>query len=289
MENEITRKVGTIRARTWALTISLLIALAFYALLRVVFKNNVNLIDLIVVSIIGILVEIAYFPDGELYGSQNPIFIQNKQAYNDKATAINENRVVSELREYCDYEFEQRKKDWLKNEVSLLGLSMEEFEQIKKMPIKDIKRLKQAEINGQLLFFTRKSKKRLVALIYGSCPVEKNEAHTIMSACERNFAQAIKDTAQKYKVRKYLTKALTSVGIGLFFAYISYEFASGIDIAKIAKLISYISTMISTAIISYSQGETCQRVYKNAFYVDLSNFIDGFFEWLLKTKNKEIK
>ena len=43
--------------------------------------------------------------------------------------------------------------------------------------------------------------------------------------------------------------------------------------------------------MSFTGGETCRKVYKNNFYIGLTNFITGFFEWeknYIKRMNKII-
>ena len=47
-----------------------------------------------------------------------------------------------------------------------------------------------------------------------------------------------------------------------------------------------ITTLFTTAVMAFTSGETCSKVHKSHFYLDLANFIDGFNEWNSKT-NKE--
>jgi hypothetical protein len=41
----------------------------------------------------------------------------------------------------------------------------------------------------------------------------------------------------------------------------------------------YLTAFFSTAVLGFSSGENCSKIYKSRFYVDLVNFIDGFNEW----------
>ena len=58
--------------------------------------------------------------------------------------------------------------------------------------------------------------------------------------------------------------------------------------AEITRIITCLVSMFSTAVLSYSTGETCSKVYKNRYYIDLVNFIDGFNEWCGEQPEPEI-
>ena len=107
-----------------------------------------------------------------------------------------------------------------------------------------------------------------------------------MSAIENDGHKAIKDTSISYKVKSYLGKVLKAVCFGAVLAYIGFTARDGIGVAEIARICVYLSTIIINAVVAYSAGETCTKVYKSRFYIDLSNFIDGFNEWVLE-QNKE--
>ena len=116
-------------------------------------------------------------------------------------------------------------------------------------------------------------------MIFKELPVEPNHPETIMSAVENNGTKAVKDGSVAYKTHSYIRKALQAVVIGGIFAYIGYTVRDGIGIAEIAQIFMYLTSLFSTAVMSFSSGETCSKVYKSHFYVDLVNFIDGFNEW----------
>ena len=100
-----------------------------------------------------------------------------------------------------------------------------------------------------------------------------------MSAVENNGNQAIKDGSIAYKARSYVRKFLQAVVIGGVFAYIGYTMRDGVGIPQIMQTLMYLTALFSTAVIAFSSGETCSKVYKSRFYIQLVNFIDSFNEW----------
>lgn len=273
-------KVKAIRVRTWTCTLSIIIALSLYLLINVTWNNEVNIIDLIVLGSLQILTHCLYFPDGEISGQNGETFINNKKAYNTKATAINENRCVGLLREYCRVDLERRRQTYIENECGAIGIDIADLEILRQMPIRAVSRLSKWENNGRLIYFTRSRRKRLKRLIFEPLPIEENSPDTILSAVETNFAHSIKDESISYKVKAYIKKVFLALGVSVFFAYIGYSLKDGFEFAIIVKIFTYITSIFTTAIFSFSQGEVCQKVHKNKFYVDLCNFIDGFNEWL---------
>lgn len=285
--NATGHRLITIRFRTWALTIAIIITLGFYLLVDVITKQTISLVDFILLVVVQIIVHSLYFPDGDLFGQKDKAFIANKSAYNEKATEINLNRQISKLREYCKFEFEERKKRYVVNQLGKLELTENEFELLKEKSEKDIKTLECFEfkevVNGEeksrLIFFSRHKRKILYNLLFKPLPVEENYPETIMSAVENNGNRAIRDGSIGYKVRAYIRRILKAVVVGGIFAYIGYKVKDGVGWAEIVSISMYLTTLFSTAVLSFSSGENCSRVYKSHFYLDLSNFIDGFNEW----------
>lgn len=273
-----------VRLRTISLSILILITLVLYLLVNVITKNSINFIDFVVMATLQIVIQYIYFPDGEMFGQRNEVFIRNRDAYNEKALNINTKGNYGKLREYCEYEYQKRRNDYIVNECGFIGITLKELEILKnRKPEKDLKFI---ELNERYIPLTRKKRKHLLRLIYDKLPIEKNQPETIMSAVENNGHKAIGDKSQTYKLIARITTIFKAVVIGGFLAYIGYTAKDGIGFVEIVKMFMYLTTMLSSAVFSFSGGERCQAVYKNQFYIDLSNFIDGFEEWL-KTPNKE--
>ena len=127
-----TTKIVYVRARAWLVLIALLLAIAFYFIFTVVKNDTVNLINLIFMSTIGIATHFAMFPEGENYGQTTTVFVNNKLAYNSRAVAVNENRAVKELREYCEIEYTERRERYIRNQLGIIGITYEEYEEFKK-------------------------------------------------------------------------------------------------------------------------------------------------------------
>ena len=280
-------RLTTIRLRTWTLTLALVVSFVFYILVNVTTNSEINWIDFVLTSTVQIIIYTIYFPEGELFGQKDKAFIQNKKAYNEKATGINQNKHIANLSAYCRVEYEERKKLYILNKCSKLGISYEEFLQIKQKSEQEIKRIECFEttetINGEtqskLIFFSKKKRKQLYNLLFKPLPVEENYPETIMGAIENNGQHAIKDSSKAYKTSAYIRKFFMASVVGAVFAYIGYTVKDGFGIAEVVRILSFITTMFTTAVMAFSSGETCSKVHKSRFYLALANFIDSFNEW----------
>lgn len=285
--SETKTRLISVRLRTWTLTLAIVVTLIFYFLVNVVTRQAINWIDFVLLCILQVTVHSMYFPDGELFGQKDKSFIDNKKAYNDKADDLNLKGEFKKLREYCKYEYEERKKAYIIKECSFIGITPEELEDLKQKDTKHIKKLKiyetSEEVNGEIksriVFLTRKKRKHLKNLLFKPLPVEENHPETIMSAVENNGIRAIKDGSITYKAQSYIRKILTAIVIGGIFAYIGYTMRDGFGFTQVVSISMYLTTLFTTAVMAFTSGETCSKVYKNHFYIDLANFIDGFNEW----------
>ena len=292
--NATKTRLVTIRLRTWTLTLAILVTLALYILVNVTTRQSINWIDFVLLCVMQIIVHSLYFPDGDLFGQKDSAFISNKAAYNQKASDINEKKEISNLREFCDYEFEERKERYIANQCGIIGITTDELEVLKQKSAKEILELENFEakeiINGKekskLIFFTKHKRKILYNLIFKPIPVEKNHPETIMSAVENNGNKAIKDTSITYKAQSYIRKILTAIVVGGIFAYIGYTLRDGFGFAQVVQICMYITTLFTTAVMAFSSGETCSKIHKSHFYLDLANFIDNFNEWNSKNVKK---
>lgn len=278
-ENEINARVSNIRLRTWSLTIILVICLVFYYLVNVMFKNTIDWVDFIFIAIIQILTHTIYFPDGDLFGQKNNVFKSNRKAYNDKADQINEKHLFGKLREYCKIDFEERKKRYIENECSIIGITTDEFNYLSQLSEQEIKTLTKKEINGKFLSFSKGKRKRLYNLIFKVVPVKPNIPENIMSAIENARDGSIHNEAKAYKVRVYVSVILKATLLGLLFAYIGYTLRDGVGFDQIVSISMCICALFSTAVLSFTKGERYSRVFLSNYFLELSIFITGFFEW----------
>ncbi len=286
------QRLTTIRLRTWTLTLTIIVALVFYFLVTVTTKQTISWVDFVLLCTVQILCHSLYFPDGDLFGQKDEAYISNKNSYNEKATTINQNKDIAKLREYCKIEFEERKQRYILNECGIIGITLEELNILKQKPEEEIKKIKSFKtkelVDGKekekIIVFSKFKRKKLYALIFKTIPVEENHPETIMSAIEENGNKAIKDGSISYKVHSYIRKILQAVILGGIFAYIGYTVKGGIGFAEIVQIFMYLTTLFSTAVISFTSGENCSKVYKSRFYLELSNFIDGFNEWNYKNR-----
>lgn len=285
IKGEIKDRASALRLRTLTVTLVLVVALIFYFLVVLV-KKEVDWVEFVILCSVQIITYLTYFPDGELFGQRNIDFINNKASYNSKANKINEDCKISALREYCDYEYEERKERYIQKECGAIGITKTELEELKGKPAKEIKKLTEYEFktpNGsKLIFFTREKRKRLYGLIFKEIPVEKNNVSTIMSAVENDEAKSIRDGSITYKAKAYVRKFFMAIVVGGIFAYIGWKTKDGVGFAEIVSIFMCIAALVVTAVMSFNNGETNTKVYKNQFYLKLANYIDGFNEWYSK-------
>ena len=191
------------------------------------------------------------------------------------------------LTPFCREEYEERKKLYVLNKCSKLGISYEEFLELKQKTEQEIKQLESFEtyeiVNGEkrskVLIISKKKRKLLYNLLFKPLPVEENYPETIMGAVENNGQHAIKDSSKTYKTSAYIRKFFMASVVGAVFAYIGYTVKDGFGIAEVVRILSFITTMFTTAVMAFSSGETCSKVHKSRFYLALANFIDSFNEW----------
>lgn len=276
-------KTQSIRLRTLSLSIVIVVALFAYALVNITTKQSFNWVDFVFVCLIQIVFFTLYFDEGEVFGQKDKSFLANKEVYNNNANEINNNGEFSELREYCEQEYQERKSRYITNQCGLIGITNDEFQQLQKLSKKDIKQLNKYEYDGKIKFFTKFQKKLLSKLIFSPIPVQKNQPETIMSAIENDGTRAIHDGSIQFKKHSYFKKFFVVCIVGLIFGYIGYTLRDGFDFAKLVQIFIYLTTSFTTAIMAFSNGETCQKVHKSHFYLELNNFIESFKEWK-KTK-----
>lgn len=283
---EAKNRFAIIRLRTIVSTLAIIVTLVFYFLVNIGKAESFDIIEFSMVSIVQLIVYYIYFPDGDLFGQQDSIFIINRESYNDKATKINENGLMNKLREYCKYDFEVRKERYINNNLGYIGITKDEFEILKQKDEKFIKNLKSYEFKNEdkskLIFFNKPKRKLLYKLIFKRIPIEENQPETILSATENNGSTCIKDGSNNYKKNTFISKFLKVVMIGGILAYTAYTTKNGIGFAEIAQILTYLTAIITNAVTSFNAGEKCSKVYKNQFYLELANFIDEFNEYLKK-------
>lgn len=273
-------RVKIIRLRTWTLTITITALLILYIFVTLAINSKIEWIDFAITAGIQISTHFAYFADGERYGQTDDDYTKARKSYNDNAARIMAESTVEELREYCEVDYEQRKKDYISDACGAIGISVAEFEEISKMPEKDIREIKTFESKSRIVYFDKAKRKALVKLIFGKNPVEKNQPATVLSAVDRDYVSAIKDGSNFYRKATHATRLFKSIIIGGILAYIGYNLREGLSYAAVIKSCVFIGSMITTAVSSYIAGEKASREYRKQFYLELALFIDAFFSWV---------
>ena len=279
MVDGVKKRATSIRLRTYILTTTILITLIFYILVNVMTKQAIGWVDFCLLVSVQTIIYLSYYPDGELYGMKDKKYLQNYTAYNEKANKLNAEHKIEKLRAYCKYNYEKRLERYINNECGALNITQEEYEALKQKTPEEIKHLKVFEFDGKLFHFTRHKRRRLYNLIFKPLPVQPNKAETIMSAVERSGNGAVQDESPAFKRKMFTIKAFQILGFALLLAYIGFTLKDGVGIPEIVQIFMYLTTMITNAVTAYTTGEQTTKIYKTRFYVDLSNFIDGFNEW----------
>lgn len=271
-------RATSIRARTWAVTVAIVSCLLLYLAVSLV-KKQFDVLEFILMVFVQVVIHFAYFPDGEIFGQKDKTFLSNKATYNHRADLVNSSRAMGRLHEYCKHEFEVRKKDYVANMCGKAGITTEDLELFKDKTKKEILSLNTWENGGRFITLAKYQRKIIVDILFKELPIEENKASTIMSALETNNDRAIRDDSIHYKTVAHVKKIGLSFCLGGLFALIGYTLRDGFGWEQVASIAMYITTMLSTAVLSFTSGETCTKVHKNNFYLKLSNFLVGFFEW----------
>lgn len=272
-------RIMTIRLRTWTLSVTILALLVLYIFVTLSIKAKIDWIDFVLTASIQISTHFAYFPDGERYGELDPLFITARKDYNDNAARITTESTVAALREFCDEDFEERKERYIADACGKIGISVDEYTALSQKSVQELSKIEKFEHGGKVLYFTKRRRKELIKIVYGKNPVKPNRPDTILSAVDRDYAEAIKDGSQFYRKAMHATRLFKSLVIGGILAYIGYNMREGLSFAAIIKSSVFVGSMITTAVSSYINGEKASREYKKKFYVELSVFIDKFFSW----------
>lgn len=280
-------RLSIIRTRTWTLTALLLVTLVFYLIADVVLKSSIDFLDFLFTASLQIITHFIYFPDGEVYGALDKAFLENRKLYNEKATKINTDGKFESLREYCKHDFEERKKRYIENECALIGITIEELESFKDFNEKQISKLEAYEFKDKKVVFNRNKRDRLYNLIFKELPVEYNYPETIMSAVENDGRKAIRDGSVRFKKASNTKRILVSVFVGILLGYIGYSLTSGFGFANVVSIFVNIATIFTSAVMSFTGGEKSNKVYKNLFFIELINFLDGFEEYDKKRLTKQ--
>ena len=293
MEKQIkTNKGLVIRIRTITLTTLVIAVLALYLLVQTYFRDEISWIDFIILTAVTIIIHFVYFPDGELNGQRDIRYITNNQAYNDKAELINAKRQIFNLNEYCKVDFDTRKKSYVETHCGYLEITPEILEYFRDTySYKDIKKreyLYTDATENKKYFLSKYKRKQLIKLLFKELPIGYNFPDTILSAKETDSSKAIVDESKRFKYITNTTKIITAIIIGLVLAYIGLSKKDGFTIADLAKMLMYLTSIVSTAVFSYSAGEKSMKIFKCDFYIALCNFIERFFVWLLEDKKIDI-
>lgn len=284
-------RFAAVRFRTYTLTAIMVIVLFLYYMVNVSTKNAISWIDFALICTVQLLSHFIYFPEGNNFGQKDPTFIARKDSYNEKAEKVNIEDKHESLRDFCEYDYEQRKKRYILTQCGYIGISLKELEDISLKTKKEIKTIEEYRYTEndkeKVVKFSRKKRKLLYNLIYKPIPVEKNHEETIVSAVERDGTEPIKDSSKSFAKWIHIKRFLMTCLVGAVMAYVYYTVRESFGLAECVAIAICLFSLFAIAVTSYNAGEQCSKVYKSKFYLELGNFLDEFFEWDKKYKEQK--
>lgn len=282
------QRAMALRVRTLVLTSVIIITLGFYLCVNAVLKDTVDVIDFAILTFVQIVSHCLYFPDGEIYGSRNPILVGNRKSYNEKATLVNQKMQFNSLKQYSQVDFDNRKLNYIETKLGYIGLTYDDYLYLKEhCSFNDLKQ-DHIEIEGKMIYLSKHKRKILKHVLFENIPIGYNNPETILSALDTDSSARITDKSRSFKIMAYVRKIFMALVVGGFMAYIGYTVKDRFSITDVVRMLMYLTNILTTAILSYSSGEVCQKQYKNEYYVELALFLDNFFEWLFVEKNINI-
>lgn len=276
------------RIPTLIFTVLMVMTLGIYFLVSVSMGSKLDVPNFLLLGTMEIVTYYLYFPDGQLKGQNDTRYINNKQTYNTKASKVNAKRQIKNLQEYCIVEYKDRIKEYIETELGYCDLDWDDYLYMKEnLKPTDFYIKSEITINGRSLYLDKAKYKRLTNLLFKDMPVRANNSRTILSAVESNSVSAIRDKSKKDKTLTQIRMVFKVISIALFSGYMLITNKDGISLTTIAMFLMDIFAIVTIA-VTYVQGENNQKIHKANFYMDLSIFIDNFYEWLLYAKNINI-
>ena len=295
MENFEMPKIKTkhviVRFPTVFFSFVMIITLVVYFLVSVSFGSTLDVANFLILGTMELSTFYLYYPDGQLKGQDSDRYKVNKKAYNESANKVNKKRQNKNLQKYCIVDFHERIQEYIETEMGYCDLNYNDYVYLKKNISQETllnKKTKELEINGERVFLTKEMKKRLNKLLFKDLPIKANNSKTILSAVETSTTSEIKDKSKQDKRFSQIRMIIKVLGIAWFSGYMLVQAKEGLDIETIAKLVIDLASIALVAVTSYLQGEKNQKVYKADFFIELSLFLDNFFEWLLVEKKIDI-
>lgn len=283
------QRAMALRVRTIVLTLVIIITLGFYLCVNAILRETISTIDFAILTFVQIVTHCLYFPDGEIYGSRNPILVGNRKSYNEKATLVNQKMQFNNLKKYSQVDFDNRKINYIETKLGYIGLTYDDYLYLKDhCSFNDLKK-DSVEIEGKMLFLSKHKRRILKHILFTNIPIGYNNPETILSALDTDSSARITDKSRSFKIMAYVRKIFMAFVVGGFMAYIGYTVKDSFSITDVVRMLMYLTNILTTAILSYSSGEVCQKQYKNEYYVELALFLANFFEWLFVEKNINIE
>lgn len=257
----------------------------FYLFLNAVFGGQVDAADLIIMVLIPLTMIPLWFAEGQRYGAKRPNFIVLKKHYNDKADKIVEMQKIQKLEEFCEHDFEQRKKMYIEKRLGAVGLDAMHLELVKSLPIEQFDRkfelkikVKVGEVEKDKLL-NNLQKRTLKALIFKPCPVKPTSLATVMSGISTESTREIQDMSGRNKNVMMAVVFARMVLTFLAMSFIAFQFADGISFATFTRAFMFLTAFVTTVGTSFLCGERNVSKDKTHFYRKLTDFIYRFFEW----------
>jgi hypothetical protein len=278
-----------VRIPTIIFTIVMFITLGLYFLVNVICGSTLDVPNFIMLAFMETTSYLLYYPDGQLKGQASERYLTNKENYNTNANKVNKKRQNRNLQDYCVYEYKQRIQEYIETQLGYCDLNYNDYLYLKdRITEKELKRSKYVNINGEEVYLSKASKKILYRLLFKKMPVKANTSKMMLSAVESRAEASIRDKSKRDKALSDLRMIIKIGAIAYFSGYMIVT-TKAFTFETVVQMVMDLTSILVVIVLSYYMGEKNQRVYKADFYMELSQFLENFFEWLLYDKNIDIE
>lgn len=303
MRDEIIENVKergrTVSLSAWLSTSIVTIGIVAMVLLGVESKDSLDLVFFVLMLVSQGIITTTWLPEGKQFGETKPLFMQTRSAYNGKVNDVISRQISMELKDYCDYDFEVRKKHYKMRMLARAALDFNDLDKVAEMQEnefydkflfwKKFKAWDKKKVGEDEISLNKLQVRVLYTLIFKPLPIQANNVETIIGGATVSEVNPVKDTTSKY-INKWLGgKFGILIVMSLITAYLGLRLAQGITLQAILQAIMLIMAVVTSLTSSFLTGERAITIHKRSYYVDASNFIDRFFEWHNKKVKKEIE
>jgi hypothetical protein len=262
----------------WLTTSSLSIAVILLVFLGIGQGKGLDLVFFLLMFLVQGIMTATWLPEGKKYGERNALFMEIQKAYNAKIDRIIEEELITNLGEYCNYDFGVRYRNYFTKMLGRVGLSYDVFEKVKNLSVKNFI-VGEMVVGGDKFTFNKIQIKTLKTLIFKPCPIQANSVETIMGGSENSEIYGIRDWSKFYEKRYLGVRGGFMIITAIITAFLGLKITEGVTMMMWIQAVLLLGGIVLSLTSAFLTGEKSKTVYKREFYIDATNFLDGFYEW----------